>query len=154
MQSLRWMMVIGLAVCLAPLPRALTQNQQPVQPVSPSAPVTPTSPATGTSATKHGKTKYSHANDFLIIGTVFNDKALSFPGVQLRVRLAGEKKFRWDAYTNSRGEFALRVPRGARYELAIHAKGFLDQARAVDTTAGDPEERISIRMEAATGEKK
>jgi Carboxypeptidase regulatory-like domain len=154
MQSLRWMMVIGLAVCLTPLPGVRAQNQHPVQPVSPSAPVAPTSPAAGTSATKHGNTKHNHANDFVIIGTVFNDKALSFPGVQLRVRRAGEKKFRWDTCTNSRGEFAVRVPRGAQYEIAIHAKGFADQSRKVDTTAGDSEERISIRMEAATGGKK
>jgi hypothetical protein len=154
MHKLRWVMVLGLAVCLAPLPSALAQSQQPIQPVPPSAPVAPSSPVAGTSTTKHGKTQYSHANDFVIIGTVFNDKALSFPGVQVHVRLAGERKVRWDTYTNSRGEFAVRVPRGAQYEVAIHAKGFADQSRKVDSTLGDTQERISVRMESAPGGKK
>jgi len=154
MHKLRWMLVLGLAVCLTPLPGARAQSQQPVQPVSPSAPMAPNAPSPGTSSTKHGKTKYSHANDFLILGTVFNDKALSFPGVQLRVRLAGEKKYRWDTFTNSRGEFAVRVPRGAQYEVTIHAKGFLDQTKTVDSNIGDTQERLSVQMQAATKEKK
>jgi hypothetical protein len=154
MHILRWLTALGLTVCLAPLSSALAQNQEPVQPVSPAPPVAPSSPPAETSTTKHGKTKYSHAEDFLIIGTVFNDKVLSFAGVQLRVRRTGEKKFRWDTYTNSRGEFAVRVPKGAQYEVALHANGYLDQARTVDTTTAGTQERLSIRMEASTGGKK
>jgi hypothetical protein len=154
MRILRRLMALGLTVCLAPLSSALAQNQEPVQPVSPASPVAPSSPPAVTSATKHGKTKYSHAEDFLIIGTVFNDKVLSFAGVQLRVRRAGEKKFHWDTYTNSRGEFAVRVPKGAQYEVALHANGYLDQARTVDATIAGAQERLSIRMEASTGGKK
>ena len=104
-----------------------------------------------TKVDKAGKKKYSHANDFLIRGTVFNDKALSFPGVELRIRLAGQKKYRWETYTNSRGEFAVRVPQGSNYEMLAHAKGFSDQARTIDAKNGGSEETVVFRLEPAVG---
>jgi hypothetical protein len=103
---------------------------------------------------KTAKKKYSHANDFLIRGTVFNDKALSFPGVELRIRPAGQKKYRWGTYTNSRGEFAVRVPQGSGYEMLVHAKGFSDQTRTIDAKNGGNEETVVFRLELAAGGKK
>jgi hypothetical protein len=99
------------------------------------------------SSSKDGKQKYSHASDFLVRGTVFTDKALSFPGVQLRIRRAGEKKFRWEDNTNSRGEFAIRVPQGTQYEMVVHAKGFTDQAKTIDARNGSGENNVVFRME-------
>jgi hypothetical protein len=84
---------------------------------------------------------------------VFSDKALSFPGVQLRIRKAGEKKFRWESYTNSRGEFAMRVPQGSDYEMVVQAKGFAEQTRTIDARTGANEQSIVFRMEPATGGK-
>jgi hypothetical protein len=101
------------------------------------------------SSSKNGKQKYSHANDFLIRGTVFTEKALSFPDVQLRIRRSGEKKFRWEDRTNSRGEFAIRVPQGAQYEMVVHAKGFADQAKTIDARSGSGENNVVFRMEPA-----
>src|SRR5258708_28176003 len=112
-----------------------------------------TSQTPAATPSKPGKKKYSHVNDFLIRGTVFTDKALSFPGVQLRIRVAGEKKFRWESYTNSRGEFAVRVPQGSNYEMVIHAKSFADQTRTVDTKVGGNEESMVFRMRPRTGGK-
>jgi Carboxypeptidase regulatory-like domain len=109
----------------------------------------PVSQAQSSSSAKSGNQKYSHANDFLIRGTVFTDKALSFPGVQLRIRRAGEKKFRWEDSTNSRGEFAIRVPQGTQYEMVVHAKGFAEQARTIDARNGSGENNIVFRMEPA-----
>jgi len=103
---------------------------------------------------KPAKKKYSHANDFLIRGTVFNDKALSFPAVELRIRPAGQKKYRWETYTNSRGEFAVRVPQGLDYEMLVHAKGFSDQTRTVDAKNGGNEETVVFRLEPTVGGKK
>jgi hypothetical protein len=112
---------------------------------SPQAPaVTPNKPA---------KKKYSHANDFLIRGTVFTDQALSFPGVQLRIRRAGEKKFRWESYTNSRGEFAVRVPQGSDYEMVVRVKGFAEQTRTIDTKTGENGEGMVFRMQPTAGGK-
>ncbi len=101
-----------------------------------------------------GKKKYSHADDFLIRGTVFNEKALSFPGVELRIRPAGQKKYRWVTYTNSRGEFAVRVPQGADYEVLVHVKRFADQTRTIDGKSGGDEETLVFRMEPIAGGRK
>jgi hypothetical protein len=83
---------------------------------------------------------------FLIIGTVFDEKALSFPGVQVRIRRKDEKKFKWETYTNSRGEFAVRVYPGYDYEVVAHAKKYQDQVQAVDAKV-DVQQRMSIKLE-------
>jgi hypothetical protein len=106
------------------------------------------------SSAKSDGQKYSHANDFLIRGTVFTDKALSFPDVQLRIRRSGEKKFRWEDRTNSRGEFAIRVPQGIQYEMVVHAKGFAEQTRTIDARNGSGENSVVFRMEPAKKGKK
>jgi hypothetical protein len=124
-----------------------TVSQDAPKPESPVGPVLPPKPAP-----KHPG-KYSHVNDFLIRGTVFTDILLAFPSVQLRVRRTGEKKFRWETYTNSRGEFAVRVPQGAQYELAVHAKGFTDQTSTIDARTGDIHDNVVFRMQPAGGKK-
>jgi hypothetical protein len=97
--------------------------------------------------------KKNYFEGFLIHGTVFDDKALAFPSVELRIRRAGEKKFRWETYTNSRGDFAVRVPKGTDYEIVVHAKGFTDQTQAIDAKIED-EKLLSFRMEPSAGGKK
>jgi hypothetical protein len=96
---------------------------------------------------KHGKSK--PIPSFLILGTVFNEHALSFPGVQVRIRRAGEKKFAWETYTNTRGEFAVRVPPGYDYEVLVHTKKYQDQTQSVDSKV-DVQRRLSIRLEPVT----
>lgn len=131
----------------APPPPPATQSQ-PQQPA-------PTSPNAASSSSKgSSKGQSSHAHDFLIRGTVFQPNSLAFPAVRLRIRRAKEKKFRWDTYTNSRGEFAVRVPQGLQYEVVIHHKGFTDQVRTVDATSGISEDNVVFRMQAAAGGKK
>jgi hypothetical protein len=128
----------------------VARAQEPAAP----APGPSASSSTSASSSKPSKKKYSHANDFLIRGTVFNEQALSFPGVQLRIRRAGEKKFRWESYTNSRGEFAVRVPQGSDYEMVVRAKGFAEQTRAVDAKSGEYEGNLVFRMQLEGGDKK
>jgi hypothetical protein len=142
-------MVVGttaLFICFAP---AFSRAQEPA-PATPQAPPASGAPAPG----KPQKEKYSHANDFLIIGTIFDPKGYAFAGAELRVRRSNEKKYRWDGYTNSRGEFAVRVPQGSDYEMVIHAKGFADQRRALDAKTGLSEARIVFHMESTEGAKK
>ena len=103
---------------------------------------------------KPDKKKYGHADDFLIRGTVFNEKALSFPAVELRFRKEGQKKYKWETYTNSRGEFALRVPQGSSYEILVHVKGFADQTRIIEAKGSGNEETVVFRMEPVKGDKK
>ena len=116
----------------------------------------PASPAQNSSskADKSNKKIYSHSNDFLIRGTVFNERALSFPDVELRLRKEGEKKYKWETYTNSRGEFAVRVPQGSNYEILAHVKGFTDQTRKVEAKGGGNEETLVFRMQPITGDAK
>ena len=119
--------------------------QEPAASAAPQA--SPTPPASAAPSTPAKKKKHSHADDFLIRGTVFTPAGLSFPGAELRVRRPSEKKFRWETQTNSRGEFAVRVPQGADYELIVRAKGFTEQSRALDAKSGR-EESLVFRMEA------
>ena len=94
-----------------------------------------------------GSSKNKAKPGFLIVGTVFDERALSFPGVQVRIRRADEKKFRWETYTNARGEFAVRVPEGFDYEVVVRAKHYQDQAKSVTTNNGDVQHRLSIKLE-------
>ena len=85
---------------------------------------------------------------FLILGTVFNESALSFARVQVRIRRKDEKKFRWETYTNSRGEFAVRVFPGYEYEVVTHVKKYQDQSHDVDAKV-DVQQRLSIKLQPA-----
>jgi hypothetical protein len=106
-----------------------------------------TKPPSTDQGSSSNKTKNKEIPSFLIIGTVFNENAISFPGVQVKIRRAEEKKFRWETYTNSRGEFAVRVPPGYDYELLVHVKKYKDQNQSVSSKA-DVQQRLSIRLEA------
>jgi len=145
MSHLRWAGICCIGVFLVAPAQDRAAAQEPAAP--------PPSAAAQDSAAKTDKKKYSHANDFLIRGTVFNEKALSFPRVELRLRAAGQKKYRWQTYTNSRGEFAVRVPQGAKYEILVHVKGFADEKRTIDATNGLNEETVVFRMQPAAGGK-
>jgi hypothetical protein len=87
----------------------------------------------------------------LIRGTVFQPSGRAFPGLKLRIRRESEKKFRWETFTNSRGEFAVRVPQGLQYELVVGAKGFAEQARQIDARSGITEDSVAFRLEPAAG---
>jgi len=148
MQSPRWIILAGMTALWIFCDPAIGRAQEPTPP-PPQAPQ-----PTPESSSKQPKQKYSHANDFLIIGTVFDPKGFAFPGVELKIRRRNEKKYRWDSYTNSRGDFAVRVPQGSDYEMVVRAKGFADQTRALDAKTGVSEARIVFRMKAAGGESK
>ena len=123
---------------------------------APTAPPSPTVPAAsgeGNPGVPGGANKNRSKNkpvpSFLIVGTVFNEKAISFPGVQVRIRRSGEKKFAWETYTDSRGEFAARVPPGYDYQVLLHVKKYQDQTKSVDSRV-DVQRRLSIQMELVT----
>jgi len=150
MQRPQWISILCTAALVAPFSVAFGKGQEPASPRTGSA-TAPQAPTASTS--KPVKQKYSHANDYLIRGTVFTEKALSFPGVELRIRRAGEKKFRWESYTNSRGEFAVRVPQGSDYEMVVRAKGYSEQTRAIDAKTGGSVQNMVFRMQPTAGGK-
>jgi hypothetical protein len=120
----------------------LAQEPAPPAPAAPSA----TGQSTPESGNSSSKTKTKLIPSFLIVGTIFNENALSFSGVQIRIRVSGEKKFKWETYTNSRGEFAVRVPPGFEYEVRTHVKKYADQTQSVDAKQ-DVQQRLSIKLE-------
>jgi hypothetical protein len=164
MPSPRWLSVVGAAALFVPLALAVPRNSgrcrdqvpQPA-PASPTPPAQAQQPANAnapSSSSKSGSHKYSHANDFLIRGTVFTNTGIAFPAADLRIRRATEKKFRWQTLTNSRGEFAVRVPKGLQYEMVIRAKGFADQTRSFDAKNGLSDENIAVQMQPVAKGKK
>ena len=56
----------------------------------------------------------------LIFGTVWSADDLPVPGVKVKIRRAGEKRTRWEVYSNRRGEFEQRVPVG-KQEYIVQA---------------------------------
>ena len=144
MHRARWIIVLAATSIVPCLP--LFADQEPFSPPGVKSAIPENSPG--------HKAKYSHANDLLIRGTVFNDRALSLRGVKLRIRRADEKKNRWETYTNFRGEFAVRVPSGADYEIVVETKGFAKQSRSINAKDGNAEEKLIFRMEPVSGGKK
>lgn len=61
----------------------------------------------------------------LIFGTVWGPDDQPAYGVKVKIRPAGEKKARWEVYSNRLGEFEQRVPAGRRdYVIWADLKGF------------------------------
>jgi hypothetical protein len=147
--------LLVLAVLIFCSARNTTAQQTP-----PSASSTNTSAGTNTATTAKRaqapgpcspKTKLRPG--FLIVGTVFNEHALSFPGATVRIRCADDQKYRWEARTNSRGEFAVRVPEGHAYEVQVRVKNYVDQNVSIRTDQGDIQQRLSIRLRPTKPEK-
>jgi hypothetical protein len=130
------------------------QNQTPESSSAPSTAPAAQPSSSSSNSSSSGKHGHSHANDFLVIGTVFTDKSYALPGAHIRVRRDGEKKFKWETYTNSRGEFALRVPQGGEYEIVVLAKGFAEQTNPVSAKSGISEDTVVYHMQPAPGGKK
>lgn len=138
--------ILFLAVLFLP---SLAAAQQPVPPSPPSSTETPASappPASTQESSSTAKHK-SKIPPFLILGTVFNEHALAFPGVEIRIRRKGEKKFRYDTYTNSRGEFAIRVPDGIEYEVVVREKNYKEQSQGVVANKADVQKRLTFKLE-------
>ena len=154
MHSNRLMLVLGFPflLCASGLAGAQQSPQQPIAPVQPIAPTVPPPNTSDSSKSTHAAKKHSHAEDFLIIGTVFTSQGLALPAAELRIRRMGETKYRWKTETNSRGDFAVRVPKGSSYEVSVSAKGLPTYTATVDALqTGDNQQRLSIRMESASG---
>lgn len=88
----------------------------------------------------------SRPHDFLIFTTIFTDRGLALYGARTRLRRAEEKKFRWEAMSDHRGELALRVPPGAEYEMTVEARGFKTETRKIDAR-NDMRADLTIRMQ-------
>jgi hypothetical protein len=93
-----------------------------------------------------------HAYDFVIFADVHTERGFALLGAKVRVRRSDERKFRWEAISDTRRELGVRVKQGAEYELTIETRGFKPQMRKIDARAGNREE-LTIQMEPSTGGK-
>lgn len=128
---------------------ALAWAQEPA-PTAPAQQSTPASTVQKNESASTGKKKGLPA--YVIIGTVFNEKALAYPNARVQIRRENEKKYRWETYTNSRGEFAVRVPEGQEYEVVVKEKHYKEASLKLAANVGGLQERLSIRLEAANRE--
>ncbi len=131
--------------------------QQPAPPPPP--PPEPAAQAPASSPAKESSDKkHKSIPAFLILGTVFNERGYAFPGVEIKIRAKGEKKFRYDQYTNSRGEFAVRVPDGFEYEVLVRQKKYKEQTQEIAAKMEEVQKRLTFKLElitpAKTGESK
>lgn len=93
----------------------------------------------------------------MLAGSVHNEAGFSLPGVRIEVRRQGEKKVRWEAVSDVRGEFAVRVPAGpASYVIATASKKHENQKQTVEVLGHERVElifRLPPRAENRPGEK-
>ena len=80
----------------------------------------------------------------LIVGTVWGPDDRPVPGVKVKIRRAGEKKARWQAYSNHRGEFQQRLPVGKQdYVIWADTKGY----KPPDGKHLQPGTEVTVRIE-------
>jgi hypothetical protein len=81
----------------------------------------------------------------LIFGTVWDKTGHPVYAVHVRLRRAGEKKFRWEAISDHRGEFGIRVPATkADYVLVPDLKHAKDRLLPETNIHVEGDERIDI----------
>jgi hypothetical protein len=73
----------------------------------------------------------------LIFGTVWGPDSRPVAGIPLKIRRAIDKKAKWELVSNSRGEFAQRVPPGAQ-DYIIQAD--------IKTPKGQPKPEIIVKI--------
>jgi hypothetical protein len=106
----------------------------------------------GIAAQKKSK-KEIYESQGLLYGTVFTDKGFLLPGAEVKVRRTTERKSKWKGMSDRRGEFAIRVPGGAEYEIAVKAKGFAPMTKTASASAGGRQDLL-FRLELAPEGKK
>jgi len=75
-------------------------------------------------------------NDCIFYATVFNDQGFYVVGAEARAHPAGHKKPEFDAWSDRRGEFAIRVSRLGSYEIQVKADGYITQSQTVTAQEG------------------
>ena len=107
----------------------------------------------GVSCKAAAQEKKKRPPEVVIMGTVFTEKGLSLAGATIRVNRVGERKARWEATSDQRGEFGVHVPQGTEYEVRVKAKGYEEQKQQVDGKSSTYENLV-FRMTPEAGGKK
>jgi hypothetical protein len=76
----------------------------------------------------------------LLSGSVHSAEGFALTGIPVSVRREEDRKPRWRAVSDARGEFALRLPaEAATYEVATESKEHENQAKTVRVAGTDKE---------------
>lgn len=102
-------------------------------------------------AATHAQQKPSYT-DCILYGNVFTADGHLFQGADVHVRRATDKRPKWEATSDRRGEFAIRVPPGSDYVIEVKAKGFVTQQQTVTAQTGRQD--LVFHMAAQPGESK
>ncbi len=85
-----------------------------------------------TAAGGAGKAKDRSAQA-IIAGGVYDEAGYALPGIRVKIRREKERKPQWEAVSDARGEFAVRVPAGREtYVVSTHSKEHLNQEQKVE----------------------
>ncbi len=75
-------------------------------------------------------------DDCIFYATVFTNDGHLLVGAEIHVRPTGKKKPDYEAWSDRRGEFAVRVPPGGDYDIQVKAEGFVQQVRTAHSDTG------------------
>jgi uncharacterized membrane protein len=75
-------------------------------------------------------------DDCILYVTVFTQKGARLPDAAFIAHAVGKKKPHWEGYSDSRGEFAVRVSTQGDYEIEVKAKGYEVQTRKITSEVG------------------
>lgn len=80
----------------------------------------------------------------LLSGSIHSSEGFAIPGVPVSVRREADRKPGWRAVSDSRGEFAIRLPaEAATYEVATESKEHENQTKRI-TVAGTDKETVVV----------
>jgi hypothetical protein len=83
----------------------------------------------------------------LIFGTVWDKNDRPVYGIPVKIRLANQKKAKWELLSNHTGEFAQRVPAGqADYVVWLDIKGPKGAPKPQKTVHIENDERVDIGL--------
>jgi len=93
-----------------------------------------------------------HPAQAIIAGGVYDEAGYALPGIRVKIRPEKARKPQWEAISDARGEFAVRVPMGrATYLVSTHSKEHLNQEQKVEIYG---HERVELVFRLAAQPKK
>jgi hypothetical protein len=75
-------------------------------------------------------------DDCIFYATVFTNEGRLLVGAEIHVHPTGKKRPDYEAWSDRRGEFAVRVPHGGDYDIQIKADKFVTQIRTAHADTG------------------
>jgi hypothetical protein len=90
-------------------------------------------------------------DDCIFYATVFTKEGKLLQGAEVHVRPTGKKRPDYEAWSDRRGEFAVRVSPGMDYDIIVKADGFITQVRTSNAQTGQQD--MVFHMEPKPGKK-